>query len=84
MKIIGLVHGVFFRRSMASLASDHGVSGWVRNLPDGSVEAMLEGEEEDVMKLVRWAYRGPPKARVDSVRLERLKLKNLKGFRIEG
>ena len=84
LKISGLVHGVFFRASLSALASEKGVSGWVRNLPDGSVEAILEGEEANVMKVAEWAQRGPPRARVDSVKIEIQESRNLRGFRITG
>jgi len=78
------VHGVFFRASMAEQAASRGVSGWVRNMTDGSVQAFLEGEDEKVMRVVEWAKHGPPRARVDSVKVERVRLKNSKSFRIEG
>jgi len=78
------VHGVFFRASMAELATSRGVSGWVRNMTDGSVQAFLEGDDEKVMRIVEWAKRGPPRARVDSVNVEKVRVKNSKGFRIEG
>jgi len=83
VRITGLVHGVFFRASMARVASELGVAGWVRNVPDGSVESILEGEEAAVLKVVGWAHRGPPRSRVDSVKTERQEIRNLKGFRIE-
>lgn len=79
-----MVHGVFFRASLARLAAEEDVSGWVRNLADGSVEAMLEGEEESVTRVVDWSRRGPPGARVDSVQVTRVKARNSKGFRIAG
>lgn len=66
------------------MASEEGVAGWVRNLPDGSVVALLEGEESRVAKLVDWARYGPPRARVDSVRVEPQPVRELRGFRIEG
>jgi acylphosphatase len=84
LRITGLVHGVFFRATMSELASEEGVAGWVRNLPDGSVEALLEGEEERVGRLVEWAKRGPPRARVDSVRVESQPVRNLGGFKVTG
>ncbi len=84
LRVNGLVHGVFFRASLSAVASERGVSGWVRNVPDGSVEAVLEGEEESVMEVIEWARRGPPRARVDSLKTETQPVKNLRGFRIDG
>jgi len=69
---------------MAKLASEENVSGWVRNVADGSVEALLEGEQESVAKVVEWSRKGPPAARVDSVQVTEVKAKNMKGFRIDG
>jgi acylphosphatase len=66
--ISGRVQGVVFRESMRREAEARGVSGWVRNLPDGRVEAILEGEESDVHRIVQWCSRGPSRARVDDVR----------------
>jgi acylphosphatase len=84
LRIFGLVHGVFFRASLATVASNEGISGWVKNVPDGSVEALLEGDEAKVMRVVAWAHHGPPRARVDSLKTERQRVRNLRGFRIEG
>lgn len=63
----GLVQGVFFRDSCRREADRAGVTGWVRNEPDGSVGALFEGSEEDVDHLVRWCHEGPPRARVERV-----------------
>ena len=84
LKIIGLVHGVYFRAGLATEASQRGVTGWVRNMPDGSVEAHLEGEDDSVRQVITWAKRGPPRARVDSLKVDKVSPKNLRGFRIEG
>ena len=46
------------------------VKGWVKNLPDGRVEAILEGEKEAVKKLIEWAHKGPPYARVEKVKVD--------------
>jgi acylphosphatase len=65
--ISGRVQGVFFRDTCWRMALAHGVSGWVRNLPDGQVEAVFEGRAEDVDRLVAWARRGPSRAVVAHV-----------------
>jgi acylphosphatase len=63
----GQVQGVFFRASCRRAAQEAGVAGWVRNLPDGSVEAFFEGSAADVDRMVDWARHGPPHAAVDRV-----------------
>jgi len=63
----GMVQGVFFRYETRRLAIRSGVCGWVRNLFDGRVEAVFEGEKEDVERLVEFCRRGPPGARVENV-----------------
>lgn len=52
---------------MKEKAAHHGVGGWVRNLPDGSVEAILQGDKESVRRVVEWSRVGPPLARVTRV-----------------
>ncbi len=68
--ISGYVQGVFFRDSMRSEATQYGVTGWVRNLFDGRVEAVIEGEEEGVNSLIEWCKVGPPAAEVENVDVE--------------
>jgi acylphosphatase len=67
--IQGLVQGVYFRASTRDEAIRLGVGGWVRNLPDGSVEALFEGEKKKVEEIVGWCYKGPPGAQVIKVDL---------------
>ena len=67
LRIEGRVQGVWFRESMRSEAERLGVTGWVRNAPDGSVESMVHGPDAAVDALIAWAHVGPPKARVASV-----------------
>lgn len=62
--ITGRVQGVFYRSHVADLAESLGVAGWVRNLSDGRVEALLEGEKESVDKIIEFCRRGPPGAYV--------------------
>jgi acylphosphatase len=67
IRVSGRVQGVFFRQTTAQEANRIGVTGWVRNLPDGDVEAVVEGDREDVDRLIAWCHHGPPSARVDNV-----------------
>lgn len=63
--IQGRVQGVAFRHYTCRRALELGVTGWVRNLPNGSVEGLLEGDELAVQALVEWCRSGPPAARVE-------------------
>jgi acylphosphatase len=65
--IHGLVQGVNFRASTRREAERLGVQGWVRNLPDGSVQAVIEGEKKKTEQLLVWCHKGPPGARVTNV-----------------
>jgi acylphosphatase len=67
--VTGQVQGVLFRASLRDRARSLGVAGWVRNNPDGSVEAAFEGPAEHVESLVGWSHRGPRGAVVDDVRV---------------
>ncbi len=65
--VSGWVQGVFFRAETRDLARQLGVTGWVRNLWDGRVEAVFEGEDWAIEQLVAWCHRGPRGAQVDNV-----------------
>jgi acylphosphatase len=67
LQILGRVQGVWFRESMRREAERLGVAGWVRNRPDGSVEAVAQGPVEAVDALIEWARSGPPQARVERI-----------------
>ncbi len=68
--ITGRVQGVWFRESTRQRAEELGVGGWVRNLPDGRVEAIFEGDEACVRQAVDYVREGPGHARVDRVEVE--------------
>ena len=70
LQITGRVQGVGFRYAMRHEAQRLGVSGWVRNRRDGSVEALAQGTPESVDALIAWARRGPPGARVADLQVE--------------
>jgi len=65
--VTGRVQGVYYRQTAMEAARAHGVFGWVRNLQDGRVEAVLEGDESSVNSVVEWCKKGPAKAEVEKV-----------------
>jgi acylphosphatase len=67
--ISGRVQMVYYRGTTQQMASARGLAGWVRNLPDGRVEAVFEGPRAAVQALVDWCHEGPPSARVEAVEL---------------
>ena len=68
--VSGVVQGVFFRANTRDKANSLAINGWVRNLPDGRVEAVVEGEEEKLKELINWCYHGVPYARIENVEAE--------------
>ena len=69
LRVYGHVQGVFFRESMFHKAQQLGITGWVRNCRDGSVEAMIQGAPEAVSAMIEWARTGPELARVEGVEI---------------
>jgi acylphosphatase len=81
--VSGEVQGVFFRDATRQRAEELGLAGWVKNLPDGRVEALFEGPAEKVEEAVRWCEQGPPHARVENVDSERGEAQgDLRGFEV--
>jgi len=78
----GSVQGVFFRDSVRRLAQQRGVSGWVANRWDGTVEAVLEGDPDAVERLVAFCREGPRGAQVDSVDVSEEDPERLSGFSV--
>ena len=81
--VSGRVQGVLFRKTMMDLAKTLGVTGWARNLRDGSVEAIAEGERTRLEELIEFCHSGPPGARVSNVGVEWSHFQGeFRGFRI--
>ena len=80
--IKGRVQGVFFRASAKTEAERLGLTGFVRNNPDGSVHAEVEGEQKDIDEFISWCRSGPPLAKVTSVLSQPGELKNFKTFEL--
>jgi len=68
--ISGRVQGVFFRMETLGAANRIGVNGWVRNLANGAVEAVFEGDKDQVGAILEWCRTGPPNSRVDGVKVD--------------
>lgn len=80
--VSGRVQGVFFRDSCRARAEAAGVSGWVRNVDDGTVEACFEGETKVVEDLVDWCRSGPDAAHVDEVEVSEEEPRGERGFQV--
>jgi acylphosphatase len=80
--ISGRVQGVGYRFSTQDAATEFGIKGWVRNLPDGRVEAVFEGTEAQVKQMLDWCHQGPRGAIVKSVEVQSETVEGLNGFEI--
>jgi acylphosphatase len=81
--VSGLVQGVFYRATCQREAQARGLRGWVRNLPDGRVEAVFQGPREAVEDMLRWCAKGPPRAQVSKIDLTYEDPQpDLQGFRV--
>lgn len=68
--VSGKVQGVYYRATTREEAQERGVEGWVKNLEDGRVEAVFEGESDDVEDMVEWCHEGSSAARVDDIEVQ--------------
>ena len=83
LSIKGRVQGVFYRESAKREATRLGVTGWVKNKPDGSVELLACGTEDTVQKLVEWCKTGPPLAKVTEVTVTEVEPQVFDAFTVE-
>jgi acylphosphatase len=80
--VSGRVQGVWFRETVRRSAERHDVAGFVRNLPDGTVEALFEGPPAEVRSMIEVCRRGPPSARVDGIVVREEPLRGLRAFEV--
>jgi len=74
--INGKVQGVFFRQALKVIAKKNNVAGWVRNLNDRRVEAVLEGDSKSINSVIEWTHIGPANSRVDDIEVSNEEFKN--------
>ena len=80
LRIEGRVQGVFYRASLIDEARRLGLTGWVRNRRDGSVEAVVQGPPAVVQALIDWAHQGPPRPQVNAVQVGAVPAQAITGF----
>jgi acylphosphatase len=68
--ITGVVQGVYYRVTARKVALNSGITGWIKNRPDGAVEALIEGNRDKILKFIDWCRQGPPAAQVSDVQVE--------------
>lgn len=82
VRVFGKVQGVYYRQSTLWKATELGISGWVRNEPDGTVLAELEGSVSDVSEMIAWMKKGPKMALVEKLEVLDAAVKGYAGFKI--
>jgi acylphosphatase len=83
IKVTGRVQGVYYRSTAREVAIELGLTGWVRNVPDGSVEIVAEGEKEKIEEFIKWCWKGPPLAIVKNLEVKWEEYKNeFKSFEV--
>lgn len=81
--VSGKVQGVYYRATTRDTAREHGIDGWVLNLPDGRVEAVFEGPPDAVETMIDWCHDGSPAAKVDEVDVEYEQPAAIEGFDVK-
>ena len=82
LTVHGRVQGVFYRKTAAEQAQNLGLTGWVKNNPDGTVEMVIQGEEKDLSKMIEWCWEGPKNAVVTKVEQVEISPENYSDFRV--
>ena len=82
VRVSGMVQGVFYRAFTQDKAKDLGINGWVRNIPGGGVEAVLEGERQKIGELLAMMKKGPASSMVSGIELSEIKCKGHEDFKI--
>ncbi len=83
LKISGKVQGVFFRATAKKIAEKNNLTGWIKNLADGNVEAIVSGNKDGVEKFIEWCKDGPENATIESVEVNYLEEKIFKEFKVK-
>jgi acylphosphatase len=83
LHISGTVQGVYYRASTKARAEELGLTGFVENLPDGRVHAIIQGAEENCQALIEWCKEGPPRARVSGVEVTSVAEQSFNSFQIQ-
>ena len=80
--IKGKVQGVFYRASARDKAMELGITGWVKNTPDGNVEIVASGDKESLEKFIEWCHKGPSRALVTGLTMKEMDTNNFSDFQI--
>jgi acylphosphatase len=83
LKVSGRVQNVGFRYHTRKTAEEYAISGFVRNMPDGSVYIECEGEEENLDRFILWCQQGPSWARVDHINIQNAPVQGYEGFQVK-
>jgi acylphosphatase len=83
LMIKGKVQGVFYRATARDEAEKLGLTGWIKNTQDGNVEAVVNGNREHIDRYIAWCWKGPSRAKVESVEVKDLQEERFDGFQIK-